>query len=128
MSRQTWADAMTWAEPARGESDGAANSHMPTHLPNTGPSRLAHFNARVLADALAEATSAFWERRAAAFMEAAPRPGDYPGRATPAALAAASQRCLETAQACRGRASLEGPGLPVPPIVVAALSGVIHGE
>lgn len=88
----------------------------------TDPGRRAHFNARVLADCLSEATASFWHRRADAFTEAAPRPGDYLGRATPAELSAARQRCLEAAAACRARASLEGPGMPVPPIVVAALA------
>ena len=88
----------------------------------TDAARLAHFNARVLADCLAEATATFWERRAKAFENAAPRPGDYVGRATAAELSAARVRCLDAAAACRARASLEGPGLPVPPIVVAALS------
>ena len=88
----------------------------------TDPGRRAHFNARVLADCLSEATATFWHRRAQALEDAAPRPGDYVGRATPADLSAARQRCLDAAAACRARASLEGPGLPVPPIVVAALS------
>lgn len=87
----------------------------------------AHFNARVLADCLSEATAAFWERRAEAFLEAAPRPGEYHGRATPAELSAARQRCLDAAAACRARATLEGPGLPVPAIVVAALSEGVAG-
>lgn len=88
----------------------------------TDPGRRAHFNARVLADCLSEATATFWHRRAQALEDAAPRPDDYTGRATPAELSAARQRCLDAAAACRARATLEGPGLPVPPIVVAALS------
>lgn len=85
---------------------------------------LAHFQARVLADALSEATAAYWERRARALEDAAPRPGDWPGRASAASLEAARERCLGAAAACRARASLEGPGLPIPALVIAELSGV----
>lgn len=85
------------------------------------PARVAHFRARVLADALAEATANYWRRRAAILEDAAPRPGDFTGRATAEQLAEAGRRCHEAAAACRARASLEGPGLPVPPLVVAVL-------
>jgi len=83
--------------------------------------RLAHFHARVIADALAEATAVYWRGRADALLDAAPRPGDYVGRATPEQLSAARERCQRDAAACLRRSSLEGPGLPVPPIVVAEL-------
>ena len=99
-----------------------AENRLTTYPQSTDAGRLAHFNARVLADCLAEATASYWERRAQALLDAAPRPGDYTGRATAAELSAARQRCLDAAAACRARASLEGPGLPVPPIVVAALA------
>jgi len=89
------------------------------------PERLAHFRCRVLADALSEATRDYWRRRAEAFEDAAPRPGDFPGRATPEELRAARRRCLDAAAACRARASLEGPSLPVPALVVAELLGVV---
>lgn len=85
------------------------------------PARLAHFRARVLADALTEATRGYWHRRAATFDDAAPRPGDFNGRATPDQLEAARVRCLDAAQACRNRATLEEPGAPVPALVVAVL-------
>lgn len=91
----------------------------------TDPGRRAHFNARMLADCLSEATATFWHRRAQALEDAAPRPDDYRGRATAADLSAARQRCEEAAAACRARASLEGPALPVPPIVVAALAEAV---
>ena len=103
-----------------------AENRLTTYPQSTDAGRLAHFNARVLADCLSEATAVFWERRAKAFEDAAPRPGDYVGRATAAELSAARVRCLETAAACRARASLEGPGLAVPPIVVAELMAVIE--
>jgi hypothetical protein len=67
---------------------------------------LEHFAARVLTDALNEATAHYWRRRAEAFRDAAPRPGDYTGNATLTELAELSQRCLDTAQACERRADL----------------------
>lgn len=79
--------------------------------------RTVQFHHRVVSDALAEATSSYWERRARTFEDAAPRPGDYTGRATRADLSAARERCLRTAAACRARASLEATGAPIPAVV-----------
>ena len=81
--------------------------------------RAVQHHQRVLNDALAEATSSFWQRRAKAFEDAAPRPGDHPGRATPADLSAARERCLGVAAACRARASLEASGGPLDPAVAS---------
>lgn len=74
-----------------------------------------HFQHRVIQDALADATATYWHRRAAAFEAARPRAGDYRGQATLADLRAADQRCAETAEACRVRAtaSLIQDGLEV---------------
>lgn len=83
--------------------------------------RLAHFTARVLADAMSEGTAIYWERRARELEAAAPRPGDFKGQATSAELDAAGRRCREAAAACRARASLEGPGLPFEPMILAEL-------
>lgn len=83
--------------------------------------RLAHFTARILADAMSEGTAIFWQRRARELEAAAPRPGDFRGRASDAELAEAGRRCREAAAACRARASLEGPGLPVEPMIIAEL-------
>lgn len=88
--------------------------------------RLLHFRARVLADCLSEATADYWRRRADQFEDAAPKDGDFHGTATPEALAEARERCLATAAACRARASLEGPGLPIPALVWAEL--LLAGE
>ena len=88
---------------------------------NVDGARLAHFQARVLADCLSEATADYWERRAREFEAAAPQPGDFNGRATPEDLEARRRRCLSTAAACRARAAVEGPGLTVPPIIWAEL-------
>ena len=83
--------------------------------------RLAHFTARILADAMSEGTAIYWERRARELENAAPRPGDFRGRASDAELAEAGRRCREAAAACRARASLEGPGLPIEPMILAEL-------
>jgi hypothetical protein len=67
---------------------------------------LAHFRARVLQDALNEATGTYWTRRAHALEDARSRPGDHPGTRDPAWHAARNQRLTDAAQACRHRASL----------------------
>lgn len=91
-------------------------------VPELDAGRLAHFNARVLADTLAEATADYWRARAQRFLECAHRPGvDYPGRRTPEELEEHNERIRAKAEACLHRASLEGPGMAVPPIVVAEL-------
>jgi hypothetical protein len=73
---------------------------------------LEHFRARLLQDALTEATAAYWVHRAYQFQQAAPKRGDFHGQATRAQLAAARTRCLETALACRRRAQLSMDGRP----------------
>lgn len=65
-----------------------------------------HFRARVLQDALNEATAAYWHRRADAFDQARSRPGDHPGRAAPADPAARDRELDTIARACRTRAAL----------------------
>jgi hypothetical protein len=71
-----------------------------------------HFRARVLQDALTEATTSYWVHRAYQFMEAAPKPGDFPGQAPRAQLAEARRRCQAIALACRWRAQLIMDGRP----------------
>jgi hypothetical protein len=73
-----------------------------------------HFRARVLQDALTEATAAYWLRRAQAFRHAAPKRRDYPGQASLLDLAAASRRCLDIAKACERQAQLLLSGRPEP--------------
>lgn len=85
--------------------------------------RLAQFAGRLLQDALAEATSDYWRRRGEAFLAAAPKPGDFNGRATPEEIRERGQRCRETAQACFSRASIEQPGQTVSREVWEALTG-----
>lgn len=67
---------------------------------------LAHFERRLLADAINTATAAYWKRRAAAFEAAKPRLTDYRGHATDADLRAAWRRCDDAARACRARAEV----------------------
>lgn len=69
-----------------------------------GDADLTHFQARVVADALQEAEAVYWLRRAKAFEQSRPRPGDYPGKATAADMRARDQRLAATALACRQRA------------------------
>jgi hypothetical protein len=67
---------------------------------------LEHFRARVVQDALNEASAAYWLRRADAYEQASrPRPAEWIGfHTTPAERAARRQRLQETAAACRARA------------------------
>lgn len=65
-----------------------------------------NFRRRVLADALQEATAAYWRRRSQAFADAMPRPGDYTGRATPEQIEAQRQRIAASALACAQRAAV----------------------
>jgi len=92
------------------------------------PERLAHFRARLLADAYLDASAEQWERTAERMEWAAWRPGDYPGRSTLAELQAQRARCLESARLARHRATLERRAghLSVPPVVWAELAeGVV---
>lgn len=65
-----------------------------------------HFQKRVVQDALAEATAAYWHRRANQFEAVLPRPGDFTGDATPEQLEARHRRITECVQACRHRAAV----------------------
>lgn len=72
-------------------------------IPDT---ELNRYRVRWLEQLITEASADYWERRAATFDAARPRPTDYHGRATPADLARQDQRCRDTAAACRSHASL----------------------
>jgi len=65
-----------------------------------------HFRARVLQDALNEATAHYWRGRARAFEAALPRAGDYTGRATPEQIEEQRQRIAAAVLACCQRAEL----------------------
>lgn len=80
-----------------------------------------HFRARVLQDALTEATAAYWLRRARQFEAARPRPGDYHGAATVDELRDGWRRLTGVAQACRNRAAVCQLTYDIDPDVWAAL-------
>ena len=83
------------------------------------------FRARVLQDALTEATAQYWVDRAHQFQQATPRPGDFHGNATTEELRAAHRRCMATAQACLRRAALlRGEVAEISPEVWDALGEV----
>jgi hypothetical protein len=65
-----------------------------------------HFRARILQDALTEATAAYWVHRAHQFRQAAPNLGEFHGDATRDELNEAWTRCHATAQACLAHADL----------------------
>lgn len=64
----------------------------------------AHFAARVVQDALAEASAAYWLRRAEAFEAARPCHGDFHGQATREALHARYDLLTQQVAACRAAA------------------------
>ncbi len=72
-----------------------------------------HFQHRVFVEAVRDAESWQWLRKAAEWENAAPRTTDYHGHATREELSAAYRRCMDNAAACRARAE------------VSLLSGVI---
>lgn len=75
-------------------------------LKDTGGPLRFHLTARVLQDALTEATADYWERRAQQFEDAAPKLGEFHGNATRDELNEAWARCHATAAACRAHADL----------------------
>jgi hypothetical protein len=73
-----------------------------------------HFRARILQDALTEATAQYWVHRAHQFQQAAPRPDDYRGNATPEQLTDAWVQCMTTVAACRRHGDLVSGEYPEP--------------
>ncbi len=65
---------------------------------------------RAAQQAILQAEAWHWSKRAEEFHAAAPRPGDYNGRATPEMLAAAAERCRATALACRRKSRIPRVG------------------
>jgi hypothetical protein len=86
-----------------------------------------HFRARVLQDCLTEATAMYWLARSQAFRDAAPKPGDFPGRTTLLELAEQGRRCLATAAACHAHARLLFDGMPeeISPDVIDVVAEVM---
>jgi hypothetical protein len=75
---------------------------------------LDHFRARVLQDALTEATAQYWMHRAHQFQQTAPRLGEYHGNATRDELNQRWLDCMATAQACLNHADLVSGEYPEP--------------
>jgi hypothetical protein len=67
---------------------------------------LQRFVEAAVLEALQHGSALWWERRAEAFDDAAPRLSDFHGQATPDELRAAVIRCRETAEACRQHAQI----------------------
>lgn len=70
------------------------------------PDHVEHFRHRVIQDAFAEATAAYWTSRADTFAAAMPRPGDYTGQATPEQIEERRHRIATTEVACRIKAQV----------------------
>ena len=67
---------------------------------------LEDFARRVIQDALAEATAAYWMRRADQLENARPRPGEFHGNASAEELNARDERLAALAENCRHHAEL----------------------
>jgi hypothetical protein len=73
-----------------------------------------HFRARILQDAISEATAQYWIHRAHQFQQAAPRLGEFHGNSTREGLNEAWTRCHTTAAACLSHADLISGEYPEP--------------
>jgi hypothetical protein len=73
-----------------------------------------HFRARILQDALTEATAQYWVHRAHQFQQAAPRLDEYRGQATSEHLTERWVECMATMQACLSHAELLRQEAPEP--------------
>lgn len=67
---------------------------------------LAHFQWRVLQDALTQATADHWEHRATQLEQARPRRGDYPGQTSQRDRALKHRQLTDIATSCRHKADL----------------------
>jgi hypothetical protein len=65
-----------------------------------------HFRARILQDALTEATAQYWIHRAYQLQQAAPGPDEFHGNATAEELRQRWTECMDTARACLSHADL----------------------
>jgi len=75
---------------------------------------LDRFRARILQDALTEATAQYWIHRAHQFQQAAPRLDEYRGQATRDELNQRWLECMATSQACLNHAELITGEYPEP--------------
>lgn len=85
---------------------------------------LEHFRARILQDALDQATIGHWLARHAALSASLPRPGDYVGHASPAQLAAQEAHTRAALQAIEQHVHLlqHAYGDPSPEVLEAVRS------
>ncbi|WP_323793812.1 hypothetical protein [Nocardioides sp.] len=83
---------------------------------------VAHFQHRVIQEALNSATQIYFLRRAEEFEWAKPRLDDYHGQASNSELSRQWQRAQEAAQACRNRAAVALIQDEDPDVVVQVLA------
>lgn len=90
-----------------GSAGRTDDPHMSTRTrrPRT-PFDLAHFQYRIVRDAMNEATASYWLRRARDFATALPREGDYLGQSTPEQREARTQRLLQIVKNCVHRSTI----------------------
>jgi hypothetical protein len=81
--------------------EGARPTHSQFNAGFDVEAHLDEFGLRFVVEALQAATAAYWDRRAAQFEDALPRPSDYPGKASDAERVARAQRLKAKADACR---------------------------
>ena len=96
----------TTTQERRPAGDWTANSTTDKNDSQYTETWLETFVRRVVTDALLEASARYWEHRADVLEDAAPRPGEFTGRATREELSAAWQRCHRDADMCRRHALL----------------------
>src|SRR5215216_1369050 len=75
---------------------------------------LDHFRARILQDALTEATTQYWIHRAYQFQQAAPKLAEFHGSSTRDELNQRWIDCMATTQACLNHAELIRQESPEP--------------
>lgn len=98
-------------------------------LPEAAVDEVSRLQVRVLEDAMSAGRAASWFRRAEAFEDARPKPGDYVGRATAADLAEQDRRLARDAELCRTHAELlTRHPMPLHEFERAIVAGLIRGE
>lgn len=89
------------------------------------PGYVLHFQARVMSDALAEASAGYWRRRADHLRSCLSRPGDFHGSATPQQIAARDARLRADIARCLTHAKVLAEGIgDIAPEVVDVLREV----
>jgi hypothetical protein len=89
------------------------------------PGYVLHFQARVMSDALAEASAGYWRRRAEHLRSCLSRPSDFRGSATPEQVEARDARLRADIARCLTHAGVLAEGIGgIPPEVVDVLREV----